>query len=189
MNHSFWVGRQFWRGTLQSASDEWELRTPKGEITLLIQGVKRGEEEGVSEEELHERLTELFQTGCSPTQVEGQRGGKEIQDDWMYTHVRNVCITCDLRNLVVMRHALFCSLMYAWTDYEIMQCKRNMCLYEIYVKHMLAIFHTGLILNMDCHRVRHHMFIAYHGSGAVKSHFGHIRPLLITFDCIRTHLK
>ena len=98
----------------------------------MIQGVKRGEEkEGVSEEELHERLTELFQTGCSPTQVEEQRGGKEIQDDSMYTHVRNVCITCDVRNLV--------GVTYAWTKYEIMQCMRNMCLYEIYVKYTIFL--------------------------------------------------
>lgn len=70
---------QFWRGTLQSASNEWEVRIPKGEITLLIQGVKRGEEKEVaSEEEIEERLTELFLTGASSTQVEEERGEEDF---------------------------------------------------------------------------------------------------------------
>ncbi|KAK6136551.1 hypothetical protein DH2020_029711 [Rehmannia glutinosa] len=55
----------FWRGTLGEAKEVFSLHQPKGEITLLIEGMTISEGETLSESQLENELGELISQGHS----------------------------------------------------------------------------------------------------------------------------
>ncbi|KFK36178.1 hypothetical protein AALP_AA4G088300 [Arabis alpina] len=56
---------EFWRGSLGEAKQEFLIRQPKGEITLLIEGKKETKAESPTESQLEEALRELISDGHS----------------------------------------------------------------------------------------------------------------------------
>ncbi|GFP95150.1 ribosomal rna small subunit methyltransferase i [Phtheirospermum japonicum] len=56
---------EFWRGTLEEAKEAFSVHQPKGEITLLIEGMKITEGETLSESQLENELRELISQGLS----------------------------------------------------------------------------------------------------------------------------
>lgn len=60
---------QFWRGTLAKAKEVFSAHQPKGEITLLIEGMTIIEDETLSESELENELRELISKGHSLSMV------------------------------------------------------------------------------------------------------------------------
>lgn len=61
---------QFWRGTLEQAQKEFEERNPRGEITLVIEGLSESAaNELPSEEDVKLELRTLLDAGVSPSEV------------------------------------------------------------------------------------------------------------------------
>ncbi|KAL0360637.1 UNVERIFIED_CONTAM: Ribosomal RNA small subunit methyltransferase I [Sesamum radiatum] len=56
---------EFWRGTIGEAKEAFTAHPPRGEITLLIEGVKVSEVETFSESQLENELGELISKGHS----------------------------------------------------------------------------------------------------------------------------
>lgn len=56
---------EFWRGTIGEAKEAFTTHQPRGEITLLIEGVKVSEGEAFSESQLENELGELISKGHS----------------------------------------------------------------------------------------------------------------------------
>ncbi|KAH6776469.1 Tetrapyrrole Methylase [Perilla frutescens var. hirtella] len=56
---------EFWRGTLAEAKEAFSTRQPKGEITLLIEGMIISEDDQLSDSELENKLGELISKGHS----------------------------------------------------------------------------------------------------------------------------
>ncbi|KAK4390720.1 Ribosomal RNA small subunit methyltransferase I [Sesamum angolense] len=56
---------EFWRGTIGEAKEAFTAHQPRGEITLLIEGVKVSEGETFSESQLENELGELISKGHS----------------------------------------------------------------------------------------------------------------------------
>lgn len=62
---------KFWRGTLGEAKEAFSAHQPKGEITLLIEGMTISEDEKLSESQLENELGELISKGHSLSMVRG----------------------------------------------------------------------------------------------------------------------
>lgn len=60
---------QFWRGTIGEAEDAFLTHQPKGEITVLIEGMTVIEEDALSESQLENELAELISNGHSLSTV------------------------------------------------------------------------------------------------------------------------
>ena len=61
---------QFWRGTLKQAQREFEERNPRGEMTLVIEGLaESAANELPSEEDVKIELRVLLNAGVSPSEV------------------------------------------------------------------------------------------------------------------------
>ncbi|KAL8524389.1 hypothetical protein ACS0TY_014104 [Phlomoides rotata] len=56
---------EFWRGTLEEAKEAFSARRPKGEITLLIEGMRISKDEKLSDSELENELQKLISKGHS----------------------------------------------------------------------------------------------------------------------------
>lgn len=60
---------QFWRGSLGEAKQEFLIRQPKGEITLLIEGKEETKTENPTESQLEQELAVLISDGHSLSSV------------------------------------------------------------------------------------------------------------------------
>ena len=62
---------QFWRGTLEQAQKEFEERIPRGEMTLVIEGLSESAANELlpSEEDVTLELRTLLDAGVSPSEV------------------------------------------------------------------------------------------------------------------------
>jgi 16S rRNA (cytidine1402-2'-O)-methyltransferase len=64
------IGVQFWRGTLEEASTEFSSRSPRGEITLVIQGKERSDLERLSsDEEIQQELQRALDNNITISEV------------------------------------------------------------------------------------------------------------------------
>ncbi|KAL2641391.1 hypothetical protein R1flu_008978 [Riccia fluitans] len=67
------VHEEFWRGTLDQTLTEFKSRSPRGEITLIIEGVpKASQDQLVDENELRSRLKSRLDAGMSPSEATKQ---------------------------------------------------------------------------------------------------------------------
>ncbi|XP_073386864.1 uncharacterized protein [Physcomitrium patens] len=64
---------EFWRGTLQQARKEFEERNPRGEMTLVIEGLSESAaDELPTEEDVKAELRALLDSGVSPSEASRQ---------------------------------------------------------------------------------------------------------------------
>eukprot|EP00250_Pteridium_aquilinum_P013313 c21267_g1_i1 orf=352-942(-) len=59
------VHEEFWRGTLEEANAEFSSRSPRGEITLVIQGLQKHDLKGPTDEEIQLQLVKALDNGIS----------------------------------------------------------------------------------------------------------------------------
>jgi hypothetical protein len=67
-------GFQFCRGTLEQIRKQFEDQSPRGEITLVIEGIPQSASKQIlSEEEIEAQLGSLIAAGISPSEVTSTR--------------------------------------------------------------------------------------------------------------------
>lgn len=59
------VHEEFWRGTLEEANLEFSNRSPRGEITLVIQGFQKADFKGPTDEDIQLELEKALANGIS----------------------------------------------------------------------------------------------------------------------------
>lgn len=59
------IHEEFWRGTLEEANVEFSSRNPRGEITLVIQGLQKADLKGPTDEDIQLELERALANGVS----------------------------------------------------------------------------------------------------------------------------